>query len=666
MSALTLLLIGASLILVFGYFRAPVTIIKFCNLNILSFSLLFLLSPWIILYKLAPVLVLLSISMLAFFVRSRRSKYYLRQYLLYALDSLALRAPQTHGSRESSLAYGLKLIARAATFIFITSSTLISTLSEVTNGDSQIYNISRIYTSILSGKLLLESTSIPTQAFHSIGHDYLYSIDIALNNLRGLSLLNLAEVISIMIIIDQVVVQQYSGFAKNQSTQETNLARSIARILTLSSPAIFFQSTTPKNDLFVALVALISIVSLSNLLSYLSKFTRTGANFSVYHTFKLSLLILIVFLMTALSKGYGIIIVLSASALSLLFALYVAKNNSLLCSSSASNGEKAFPSLYSLPILLLLSHTALSYYHHVDRFWRAEYDEFVSLHGPSSLAELALSAPINILRIAFESFVNIPLPFRISPFEGIPLLSTSHHIALSDTYTFGAILNEDIAWPGILFSVALVLTLIFLCRVNLLKNMQSFLVASYTPEIILSSGTSLLVALSLASLLYWQPYSARFYTAPMVLMIPLLSTTLSSSNAFNPAKTLKNKLPLRIFLATLCLLLVSGMVPAIAKQTYVLFNQYKDSDYYVRKSMLATTADIKKVVSSATIGNSSEVRICSRDNYSASLYLQQILLGSINRDLTKVTFPKLLECNLNSSASTTIFFGGGSPPSLTP
>ena len=108
---------------------------------------------------------------------------------------------------------------------------------------------------------------------------------------------------------------------------------------------------------------------------------------------------------------------------------------------------------------------------------------------------------------------------------------------------------------------------------------------------------------------------------------------------------------------------------AMAKQAYVLYREKSNPDYYILKSMRSSLSEIKALATSAVSADREALNLCSRDDYSPSLYLliELIKVDSVGR--SEVKFPSTLRCadyleNPLADSSRWIYFGNGKPPKI--
>ena len=531
------------------------------------------------------------------------------------------------------------------------------------NGDSQVYNLSRVLVSLLSSSIFLTQTSVPTQAFHSFAHDYLYTPDLLTGSTFGLGILSTVELIYTWILVDVVILHSASINRSVLTLHQIHRVRSIARIVLISMPALFYQATITKNDLFLAPLSIsIAVMLYSFWHEEGSIDTRSTSPF-----WTSAIQLLCGSLLIYLSKGYGI--VLLAVLVFVFFFLSPTKRGLLrklfpIRSPLQANNSKARPIFFiSTTLAVVIFSSALLFFVNRGNYWRESYSSFTAKHSVASIESLA-SVPLNLSRTLFESLINIPLPFHIAPGLFVGVYRSNQYLPLTDTYSFGGIINEDISWPGIIFNMAIFITVSFLfwsilqLRPNYyLRNRSALL-----PVLPLYLGFSgLISAFLIAALVYWQPYSSRFFIGSSVLLVPSLSFVLGHLIHLVP-----RRLTRLLFFSFISIALLSASIP-IGKQYYVLYRQSSRTDYYLAKSMNTSSLSLNNIVSSLTL---SPVIVCSRDDYSASLELLKLLRRfSLQNHEYKFKFPNLGVCNniLDSSdqpPSDFLIFGGGAPPRL--
>lgn len=128
----------------------------------------------------------------------------------------------------------------------------------------------------------------------------------------------------------------------------------------------------------------------------------------------------------------------------------------------------------------------------------------------------------------------------------------------------------------------------------------------------------------------------------------------------------KYQLERPLFMSLLAVVLFSASIP-IAKQAYVLYREKSSPDYYPLKSMSASLGYIKALIKSSEDLGGRHLRICSRDNYSASLYLLVELIKNRKAAPLQVSFPLAVSCKEFTKSSEGdsgrwLYLGGGRRP----
>lgn len=638
-------------------------ITSFSALLVLAFLAIYLnasISPVASVLALLGIILVLAVSLLQIHSSSikHRSKT-LRTAFVRAFNHLMISDEFTRISiRKPSL---VAFISIAYLFFLIV---LAISLTPV-NGDSQTYNLSRVLVSLLSQSVFLSESSIPTQAFHAFAHDYLYTPDLLVGSSIGLGLLSSVELIFTWILIDVVILHVASNGSSPLKLPELRRIRSIARIILISMPALFYQATITKNDLILAPLS-ISVVAL--LYSFRQDKDSAGAtNISLDVTLVLQLACGI--LLLYLSKGYGIIIlavialIYAPMSISMCKLSLIRIRPPIRIQSNHQNGQNIFLLLISASLAAVISFLAVLFIDNRTNHWSDAYSSFTAKHTVSSFTTLA-AIPLNLSRTILEFLCNIPLPFHFTPGDLVGAFRDDQYLPLSERYSFGGLINEDISWPGILFNAAILALIVFRSRTTLISLQKHDLTNSSESQISLPLYLGLVGGISsfvIAALVYWQPYSSRFFISSSILLVPIASFALGDLN--RSISTEFRRFALILFLSTA---LLSASIP-IAKQYYVLFRQLTVGDYYLSKSMNTSSLAIDTIVASFS---SPSVLVCSRNDYSASLELLKRLRSlALQNPNYQFRFPRSTVCKqmldlTTQPSSDVIFYGGGQPPRL--
>ena len=123
----------------------------------------------------------------------------------------------------------------------------------------------------------------------------------------------------------------------------------------------------------------------------------------------------------------------------------------------------------------------------------------------------------------------------------------------------------------------------------------------------------------------------------------------------------------RLLFAALLACSMYSAALAMAKQAYVLYREVSNPDYYVLKSMRSSLSEVKALAASAVSADREVLNLCSRDDYSPSLYLLVELMKVNPIDRPEVNFPSTSRCagylaNPLADSSRWIYFGNGKPP----
>ena len=615
-----------------------------------------LISPVASVLALLGIILGLSFSLLQTYISSikQRSKR-LRNAFVRAFNHLLISDDFTRISTRKP-----SIVALISIFYLFLLNILAFSLTPV-NGDSQIYNLSRVLVSLLSRSVFLSESSIPTQAFHAFAHDYLYTPDLLIGSSLGLGLLSSIELIFTWILIDIVILHAIPTGSLQLKLPELRRIRSIARIILISMPALFYQATITKNDLILAPLS-ISVVAL--LYSFRQEQDPRGV-ITISSDATLAIQLFCGFLLLYLSKGYGIVIltVIILICMSICKLTPFQTRLPVRIQFHKQNGNNRFLLPISASLAAVISVLAALFIHNRTNHWADAYSRFTSKHAVSSITTLE-AIPLNLSRTLLESFSNIPLPFHFTPGDLLGVYRGDKYLPLSETYSFGGLINEDISWPGILFNVAIVALIALYIRTSLTSRPKHEARNSSGSQISLPlylGRVGCICSFIIAALVYWQPYSSRFFISSSILLVPIASFALGDLNRSIPTKL--RRFALILFLSTG---LLSASIP-IAKQYYVLLRQSTVGDYYLSKSMNTSSLAIDTTVASLS---SPTVVVCSRDNYSASLELLKRLRSlSLKNSTYQFRFPRSNVCKQMLDLSTqpssdVLFYGGGQPPRL--
>ena len=425
------------------------------------------------------------------------------------------------------------LIVNSLSLGYVAVSFLLSAFSLVTNGDAQTYNISRLAVVILSKQIFISQTSIPTQAFHSFFHDYLYIPDLIYGNITGLGLISFIELVSLLYFSDYIVCRSHN---LGRSLANTSIrSRLLARLIIISMPAIFYQANNVKNDLMFAPIML----ALSIIVAHLAS-ESSSENVDSGWNQNLSLITLLGLLSMYSGKGYGILFVFCFLFIAILINLRSSPVRSIgsacLHIINILKTIKSVPSritvfFFALILLILLAN--LGFESNKSFYWAQSYSEFVQNHGPTGVDKIK-AFPLTLSRLLLEAVINVPA-FHSWSGGALPALFNKQY-TLGGEFRFGGQITQDIAWPGIIFNVCFAWTIVKLFRRKKSSSLYDFMSShdarnawQEMSKLLFTSG--LLISLAFAILLYWQPGFSRFFVSVSVLMIPFMAETVSKSLA---------------------------------------------------------------------------------------------------------------------------------------
>ena len=426
--------------------------------------------------------------------------------------------------------------------LYISVLLFISSISSVTNGDAQTYNVARVASAYLAKKVFLTATSVPTQAFHSFGHDYIFAPDIAFGNIAGLSLVGLIEVFFLLVISDFCIQDSLSGLRLSR-LQKVKI-RAFSRIFLLSIPPLFFQANNVKNDIVIVPLAYCVVMCAEQLFYSNSIASSSRKRPEKLRQQIISLcrpLLAMSLLLLYVTKAYGLIISLPSIFLIFFSSLFFRAKNNLthLSSEKITNYDLGLASgggfvmrkiiVYSLQVLsaslvILIIVFEINKY----SFWREEYSKFVAFHGPDSFLDGVTAFPLTLIRVMTEALLNVPSPIKYS-FDKFLTSLGGTYLTTGGPYEFGQTLNQDIAWPGFFFNALIGFILISLFAlggwsrlVSIYSQVHSrLIIKALIPYILLLSA--FFSSSALIFKIYWQPAFSRYLFAPALLSVPALS-----------------------------------------------------------------------------------------------------------------------------------------------
>jgi hypothetical protein len=166
----------------------------------------------------------------------------------------------------------------------------------VFNWDSNWYNLSRIPAMIIEHSVFPENTGSLWHLLHSLSHDLLFLLDIAVGSLRGMGLIATLEYFVILGCLYQLVLSMLSDSDSGKAGIEHQCSLLLVTVLFASSDLQVLQSADPKNDLIIVVTFMISLS-----LSINSSLRREAP-------LQYLLAILLVAIYSLSAKGYGMIV----------------------------------------------------------------------------------------------------------------------------------------------------------------------------------------------------------------------------------------------------------------------------------------------------------------------------------------------------------------------
>ena len=420
--------------------------------------------------------------------------------------------------------------------------TVLAVSLPVTNGDAQLYNLSRVSASIISGTFPPAGGN-QYQSYYEYAHDYIYAPDLVLGNITGLGIVCLAEWLFCLVAVTWIT--------RRAGTKDSKYKTAICLILFVSWPVGVFQAISVKNDLCIALYCLVLYQVVASRLDWKKEWNRdAGGEFrkglGCLYALSIAFLLLI-------SKGYGFIGIIAVIAPWLCTLIAKAKRSTRITSRNIGsiftrNGrrlavEKFFsPSSYSfhaMPIILIatiVGQVAISshFIYTNKSVWNYEYSVMRrSVSTDRDFISLSTGFTVNSARYLVEGLFHAPIPSHsarnaISSYSSrLPIVSSD--VALrqgyfdksKESFRVSNYFGEDIAWPAPVITVLSILGLAVFTRIHW-KNYSS----SEPLKLYLSSA---ILMLSLASALKWSPYNVRYFTCVYFLAIPFLGKIASGT-----------------------------------------------------------------------------------------------------------------------------------------
>ena len=451
-----------------------------------------------------------------------------------ALENVLMGKPRSQTSRHQSV-----LINGLAALVAV--EVVLALCMPVTNGDAQLYNLSRVSASIISGTFPPNGGN-QYQSYYEYGHDYLYAPDLAIGNTTGLGALCLLEWLLCFTSIIWIT--------RSAEPKESRPKLAICSILFLSWPVGIFQAISVKNDLCIALYCLALYQVLASGLGLSKEYDRKSHGKS--RKAFVCLYALSFGFMLVISKGYGFIgiiaIIVPLAGPFVSTAKRLVRITLSFCGLRVT-GNKAFAikkiflpkkvSIYIMPVVLVFIFAAqLSIFSHFRAenisSWQHEYAVMrQAVSTNKDVTSLSANLSINSARYLIEGFFHTPIPIEgirkaISIYSSkVPI--TSSDIGLRQGYFDGSTVpfkvseyfGEDIAWPSPVITILSVLALVIFTGTQRKKFSCSY---SEPSRLYLSS---VILMLSLVSALKWSPWNVRYFTSVYFLAIPYFATLVS-------------------------------------------------------------------------------------------------------------------------------------------
>jgi len=471
-----------------------------------------------------------------------------RDIYLLTHDHLMIRLTSARYGKQLAKHRELTLlrVVRVMTVFLVICSLFLGISSKLTNGDSQTYNIARVFSSYMSGELFLSSSTIPTQAFHVYGHDYLFVSDIILNRVHAYGFLGWVEFGLVLVLTDIVCELSESRGIECRRLARGNInGRMWTRLAMLSMPILFFQSTIPKNDLGVGVLTLTLLIFLwrqdngSEMYGCSLQF-RERRESLLFKIVAYGLLLGNSLSLLATFKAYGIacwiiVVLLVVSSPRQFRLMNWQKLHNYLDDVEGERRVELHQRYVVVAAVLAIVFAIdlawqLTFYSHISDNWSDEYKLFKSVHSFGTLGASLGAFPVNLARILLESLINLPLPVVFKAGNMIRFLGGNENMVAANNYEFGGELNEDSAWPGAMFSLLTVFACVRLIKGvagmkdynirSLVQSFNRFVEGHGLSACSYMAGCILFIAL--VFVLPWQPWWGRFMLVPSLLMTPLL------------------------------------------------------------------------------------------------------------------------------------------------
>lgn len=525
------------------------------------------------------------------------------------------------------------------TYFYIGSTFFFALVKRASNGDAQVYNLSRSASMLISGSAIIESHSSSRHAFADIFHDIVFTLDIGINSIQGLGLVCWMENIFALLLVSWI--SYYSVFHarldRHSKWLEQASQRSIVtctQIVYMSMPMLFFQASTVKNDLAASLFSLISLISVVQL-----RELKAYQKLKLQHTF-----FCVIFAFTSLVLAFGIksYSILTAPVLLILFLIPErsrTKNQASYkhLSKITFEGQLSLSRLIGLGLIswgvvislsLLVKHKL-----NIASNWNSDHIYEVSRHlTPLSNGRvLNTDTLLNPLKLITEFSLQFPLPFEINASNLRFLGSINRYSDQPYPFAFGGYFGEDIAWPGLGFLILIIVTLIATIFSFLSGTSGRYL---NPQKLLFASGCFILAEMSI--LVYWQPWYSRFIGIGIIPMVPQMSIYL------NKLLTICNgKLTTNLIVG---LLLLPSFLAFTKSSALLLQSEFINRDHYSTISYGLSEDGIRGKLA---LEKGKSYKVCINGNNSPSLLPLMHLADLQGRKLNRFSFLSKENCDLN-------------------
>ena len=517
------------------------------------------------------------------------------------------RGYRCDGYVNSSKLFEMLLLA------YFSSTFIIALLTGVINGDAQIYNVSRVYSWLLSDTMFLETHSNGYHAYMSIGHDLLYVLDSSIGSTYGLGLVCWSESLALFLLVVSVACDGSRPFIGKQISPGV-----WAALLYMSVPLFYFQSSSVKNDLAVTLFGALFCVCVYRV--YIERRLMNKKSQA-----EMMVLAITYGLASYNVKSYGILAVIAVlvTVVALAFLKAETRVESMVIRDDLDYDVK--PLVIKSSIVLGQIVLMLLFSVHIQRYWGVEKASIVSNYTTGLIRGGVVDMQVltNPLRIIYEMVLQLPLPIRVENLPGMQFLG-SHGGTYE--YAFGGYFGEDIAWCGFGFLVVAIYGI--LRYINSIKQKRIS-----QSEFLVYSSCFYMVAICLSIL--WQPWYSRFLGFFYIGIIAIAAQGMAATSSLS-GKSLYSWIILGGY---------GTLMAAVKGLAIAAHLQFIDSDRYVMKSHGQDVEEIRSTIKNSLSSKANENNLDVCIDGGPTLYILKELYAKVREyDIKEVGFPSREEC----------------------